>query len=115
MSISSTSPATNNPYANNGYGVKPGSGAATVKQVNETVDAERLPASDDGIGDGIGDGIKSFAYGFLGFDKPSKIEAEPAVVEEVKAPEEETGDDAYFAGRVAKGIGTLGTIIAILV
>jgi hypothetical protein len=52
---------------------------------------------------------KSFAYGFLGFDKPSNIE-------EVEVEEEKTeADDAYFAGRVTKGLGTLGTIIAILV
>ncbi|MBD5770110.1 hypothetical protein [Marinomonas colpomeniae] len=52
---------------------------------------------------------KSFAYGFLGFDKPSNIE-------EVEVEEEKTeADDAYFAGRVTKGLGTLGTIIAILI
>ena len=47
--------------------------------------------------------IKSFAYGFIGLDKPG---------EEVQ---EEQKDDAYTAGKVMKTLGTIGSIIAIVV
>ncbi|WP_432452537.1 MULTISPECIES: hypothetical protein [unclassified Agarivorans] len=45
--------------------------------------------------------ITSFGYGVLGMDKPNEVE--------------ETEDGAYTAGQVLKAIGTVGSIIAILV
>ncbi|MDO6765163.1 hypothetical protein [Agarivorans sp. 1_MG-2023] len=45
--------------------------------------------------------VKSFAYGALGMDKPNEVE--------------ENEDGAYTAGQVLKAIGTVGSIIAIMV
>ncbi|MGR0277613.1 hypothetical protein ACUM5Y_01030 [Marinomonas dokdonensis] len=47
--------------------------------------------------------IKSFTHGFFGLDKPGEV------------VEEEKKDDAYTAGKVMKTLGTIGSIIAIIV
>ncbi|GAB3484886.1 hypothetical protein GCM10027340_21000 [Marinomonas epiphytica] len=49
-------------------------------------------------------GLKSFAHGVFGLDDPKQ---EKLV--------EEEDNDAYFAGKILKGVGTLGSIIAIIV
>lgn len=45
--------------------------------------------------------VKSFAYGALGMDKPNEVK--------------DNDDGAYTAGQVLKAIGTVGSIIAIMV
>lgn len=45
--------------------------------------------------------VKSFAYGVLGMDKPGEVK--------------ENEDNGYTAGQIFKAIGTVGSIIAIIV
>lgn len=45
--------------------------------------------------------LKSFGYGLVGMDKPEEVQ--------------ENDDTAYTAGQVLKAIGTVGSIIAIIV
>lgn len=103
-----------------------GEGLATNDQDEVAKSSQKTEQTDE-------NGVKSFAYGFLGFDKPSGSESAEAsestetsetleatekreVSDEAKDEAEDgSDDDAYFAGRVMKGLGTLGTIIAVLV
>ncbi|MCV2402559.1 hypothetical protein OFY17_06590 [Marinomonas sp. C2222] len=117
MSISPLNSAASNPYATSASKTA----AAKLPQAVESDSDKGLNVKPtatkeaDSDAPALEDNVKSFAYGFLGFDKPSEVEEEVVEEVEVKTEAEEKTDDAYFAGKVAKGIGTLGTIIAILV
>lgn len=62
------------------------------KAVNKTTKAEgEVPSS----------GVEAFTYGALGLDHPDEVK--------------EKGNDAYSAGQMLSAIGTIGSILAILV
>jgi hypothetical protein len=93
MSISSI-----NSSASNAYMAQAAAKQAQVAKAPQN-NNEQAPASNEKPAED--NAVKSFAYGALGMDKPNEVK--------------DNDDGAYTAGQVLKAIGTVGSIIAIMV
>lgn len=92
----------------NVYVAKPLSTHHKVNSNNDYVNGTSEPSPViSKVEEGDDSSIKSFTYGALGFDNPSEAH-------DCKC-ENDSEDTAYSAGKFMKGLGTIGSIIAILV
>lgn len=75
--------------AKGGADVKDGANAGAVAKAQEGKEPEETSA------------VKSFTYGALGMDHPEKVQ--------------ESDDSSYTAGKFVSALGTIGTILAVIV
>ncbi|OOE94713.1 hypothetical protein [Salinivibrio sp. AR640] len=75
--------------AKNNVDVKDGANAGAVAKAQEGKDPEETSA------------VKSFTYGALGMEHPEKVQ--------------ESDDSSYTAGKFVSALGTIGTILAVIV
>jgi len=75
--------------AKNNVDVKDGANAGAVAKAQEGKEPEETSA------------VKSFAYGALGMEHPEKVQ--------------ESDDSSYTAGKFVSALGTIGTILAVIV
>ncbi|WP_163132879.1 hypothetical protein [Agarivorans sp. Alg241-V36] len=93
MSITSINGSASNAYMAQAAAQQAQAGKTAIKS------DEQAPASTQKTAEEST--VKSFAYGALGMDKPNEVK--------------DNDDGAYTAGQVLKAIGTVGSIIAIMV
>ncbi|OOF19630.1 hypothetical protein BZG79_02015 [Salinivibrio sp. MA427] len=75
--------------AKNNVDVKDGANAGAVAKAQEGKEPEETSA------------VKSFTYGALGMEHPEKVQ--------------ESDDSSYTAGKFVSALGTIGTILAVIV
>ncbi|NUY55366.1 hypothetical protein HLG76_02030 [Salinivibrio sp. EAGSL] len=81
--------AKNNVDAKGGVDAKDGANAGAVAKAQEGKEPEETSA------------VKSFTYGALGMEHPEKVQ--------------ESDDSSYTAGKFVSALGTIGTILAVIV